>query len=391
MSSTSKRLVSIDVLRGLIIVLMALDHTRDFWADTAFDPTDLSQTNAACFLTRWVSHFCAPLFVFLTGVGAFLYGQKVQSRSQLQQFLLTRGIWLIILELVVVNFIWQFGYPLIFLHVIWVIGVSMILLALMLYLPLSAILLVNLPFLLFHNALNDQWFLDLSGRSDWLWKILHMRGNFMLSGTQLRIRVAFPLVPWFSVLALGYWAGQLYLQPARLRQRRLFSAGLTMIVIYLVLRLTNLYGDPTLFDGSKHWFLSLLNTTKYPPSLQFLLMTIGPGLIVLALLEKVDLSQNKYLLLRGVHVFGSVPLFFYLLHVPLINGAAHLYSYLAYGKMINFFTEEASAFPHGYEANLALAYFVWLLLLAAMYLPCKYYGELKRHSNKRVKRVLSYL
>ncbi|WP_330926094.1 DUF1624 domain-containing protein [Candidatus Sororendozoicomonas aggregata] len=388
---TSKRLESIDILRGLIIVVMALDHTREYWAVTGFDLTDLHQTTATWFMMRWVSHFCAPLFVFLTGVSAFLYGQKAPSRGQLQKFMLTRGIWLIFLELVVVNLSRQFGYQYIFLHIIWAIGISLILLALMLYLPLWGILLVNVPFILFHNAFNDQSMLALFGGADWLWKIFHVNGVFLLKGTKFPIHVDFPLVPIFSVLALGYCAGHLYLQPARLRQRCFIWGGLIMIVIYLFLRLTNLYGDPILFDGSQHWLLSLLDTTKYPLSLQFLLMTIGPGLIVLALLEKVNLAQNRYLPLRWLHVFGSVPLFFFILHVPVINAAAQLYTYLVYGRAINFFTELPGVFPSGYEASMMLAFFVWVSLLLVMYLPCKYYGHIKRHSNIKWRRALSYL
>ena len=388
--TTRQRLIAIDILRGIIIVLMALDHTRDFWGHAPFSPTDLNATTPAWFFTRWVTHFCAPLFVFLTGLSAFLYGQKVQSRAAIQRYLVSRGLWLVVVELVIINFSWQFGFSFLFVQVIWVIGVSMILLALMLYLPLNLMAAFSLAVVLFHNALDDAWFMALSDGKDWLWKMLHVSQGFTIGDSKFYLYVAYPLIPWFAVMALGYWAGQWYLQGQPQRWRWLIVSGGAMIAVFLVLRLGNIYGDPgafvpgsTLLDS----FMAMLNTTKYPPSLLFLCMTLGPGLMVLAALEKVDANAGHYRYFHWLKVFGSVPLFFYILHFPLLNISAHIYTWLVYGKAVNF-TWGTSVYPEGYQPSLALAYLAWMILLLVLYWPCKHYGVFKRQNGHP---LLSYL
>lgn len=388
--STIQRLPGIDILRGLIIVLMALDHTRDFWSVAPFDPLDLSQTSPAWFFTRWVTHFCAPLFVFLTGISAFLYGRKINSKTQLRNYLVSRGVWLIFLEIVVINLSWQFAYQFVFVQVIWAIGWSMVILGGLIYLSNRWILAVTLPFLLLHNMVDDQSVIAALGDYKWLWQFLHMGAWIPLPEYKFGIAVAYPLLPWFSVMALGYVVGQWYNEDDETRQKKFMLLGGAMIAAFVVLRGFNIYGDPSQWQVQESFMFSLMsfiNTAKYPASLLFLLMILGPGLILLALLDRVTAQGKAYLWLKWLKTYGSVPLFFYVIHVPVINGAAHIYTYFVYGKAVNFFWGQ-SVWPEGYEPNLMLTYIAWGLIVAALYLPCKYYGELKRRSNSL---VLSYL
>ncbi|TQV87628.1 DUF1624 domain-containing protein [Aliikangiella coralliicola] len=384
------RLVAIDILRGLIIVLMALDHTRDFWGAAGFSPTDLSQTSPSWFFTRWVTHLCAPLFVFLTGMSAFLYGQKVRSKRELRNFLLSRGIWLILLEITLVNISWQFGMNLMFIQVIWAIGFSMLVLAILIYLPNHWILILTVPFILLHNLFNDAEMARLFGESNWLWSVLHQRNAFRLFDTQFYLVVTYPLLPWFSVMALGYVVGHLFNKKPIERQRALLLMGVSFSLVFILLRASGGYGDPSIWqnnsDSILSW-LSFLNTTKYPASLQFLLMTLGPGLVLLALLDRIERSGRTYRLFRWLKVFGAVPLFFYLLHVPIINISAHIYTYFRYGEAVNFFYGQ-SVWPEGYTPNLLLVYVAWCILVGLLYYPCKRFGEIKRESESR---LLSYL
>ncbi|MBX9869409.1 MAG: heparan-alpha-glucosaminide N-acetyltransferase domain-containing protein, partial [Burkholderiaceae bacterium] len=199
-SVSTARLLAIDLLRGLIIVLMALDHTRGFWGSTSFNPTDLAYTTPAWFFTRWITHFCAPLFIVLTGVSAYLYGEKVQSRAALQRYLCSRGIWLIFLEISVINLSWQFAYPSVFLQVIWVIGCSMLMLALLIYLPRTWLLLFSLACIGLHNLLDDTNINQLLGNQHWIWNVLHQKGHIRLAEHGFFIGVTYPLLPWFAVM-----------------------------------------------------------------------------------------------------------------------------------------------------------------------------------------------
>ncbi len=389
--SISQRIIAIDILRGLIIILMALDHTRDFWSLTSFSPTDPLLTTPAWFFTRWITHFCAPLFVLLTGVSAFLYGQKNQSKSKLRDYLISRGCWLIVLELIIINLSWQFAYNQIFVQVIWALGWSMIILGGLIYLPKRWILLINLPFLLLHNLIDDSFMNQLMGNQSWIWGFLHQPNDFFLFGSNFEISIVYPIIPWFSLMALGYTMGSLYLKPALVRQKALFLWGSCFILSFLVLRLSGFYGDPapwqTTLDTMPS-FLSFFNTTKYPPSLQYLLMTVGLGLMLLALLDKINSTDKLYPTIRWVEVIGGVPLFFYIIHVPVINFSAHVYTYFYYGQAVNFMNTPSTAWPTEYVPNLALTYLVWIVLIAVLYLPCKYFRKLKRNSKNP---FLSYL
>ena len=266
----------------------------------------------------------------------------------------------------------------------------MVILSGLIYLPKRWILAVCLPFLLLHNAMDDKAMITLFGSMDWLWYTLHMQKWIGFTDIKYGIYITYPLLPWFSVMALGYLVGHVYLQPQQARQKTLFMLGGGMVLAFIVLRATGLYGDPVGYESQDNLLfsvLSFINTQKYPASLQFLLMTLGPGLILLGFLDKVDSDNKIYPALHGLKVFGSVPLFFYLIHVPLINGAAHLYTWWRYGEGVNFFYGFRAA-PEGYEPSLLLTYIAWIILVCALYYPCKQYGALKRRSNNP---LLSYL
>ena len=379
-SLISQRLVSIDILRGLVVVLMALDHIRDFFGPTNFRPEDLEQTTVALFMTRWVTHFCAPVFVLLTGVSAYLYGAKRQSRSQLSRFLLTRGLWLILVELLIVNFSWQAGwYGFLFIQVIWVLGVCMIMLAGLIHLPAWAILVFSVIFLAGHNLL-DSLTGEQFGAYAWVWALLHERNWIPLWPKGFGVSVVYPLIPWFAVMTAGYLLGPVFLT---VKERRANTSGLlgwSCLALFLVLRLPNFYGDPNPWElqerGGVFSLLSILNTAKYPASLSFLLMTLGPSLILLSFLEKRAAVGTKVLA-----VFGSVPFFFYIIHVPLINVINHFWNYFSYG-IFDHFLYKQNGVPEEYEFNLWLVYGVWLLVLPVLYLLCRYFSGLKQRHRK---------
>ena len=367
------RLDAIDLLRGLVIVVMALDHVRDFFGPTTFDPTDLSQTSPALFLTRWVTHSCAPVFVFLTGIAAFLYGSGRGSRSQLSRFLWTRGVWLILIEVVVVNTGWQsYWFGFMFVQVIWVIGCSMVILAGLIYLPGRWMLTIALVTILGHNML-DPITTAAFGDNAWTWNLLHEQG-FLQIRPGFGLFVIYPLIPWFGVMALGYLLGPIFLATPETRHKVLLLLGTACCLLFLLLRLPNLYGDPAVWAlqerGGLYSLLSLFNTTKYPASLLFLLMTLGPALILLSFLERVSGRFSQILV-----TFGRVPFFYYILHIPLINLLNHAWNLIRYGSF-----EQYCFRPHpeSYQMKLWLVYIVWALVTVLMYYLCRWFAEKKR-------------
>ncbi|KZN54776.1 DUF1624 domain-containing protein, partial [Pseudoalteromonas luteoviolacea] len=358
-------------------------NTTHYWAIASFQPTDLDHTTPAWFFTRWVTHFCAPLFVFLTGISAYLYGEKVQSKLLLRNYLLSRGLWLILLEVTVINFSWQFAFDIVFLQVIWVIGWSMILLAGLIYLPLKLLTTVSLSVIAFHNLLNDKEVLSaMEPQLAWLWHLLHLP-MAMGQETKLQVFIIYPLIPWFAVMALGYCIAPIFKVGSALRYKTLASCGLLSVALFILLKVSNTYGDPNQFEVQAsviQSLMSLLNNTKYPPSLLYLLMTIGPGLLLLIAIEKVSELYPKTSWLHWLTVFGGVPLFYYLIHIPIINLSSKLFAWLQYGRTINFL-ESPETWPALYQPNLWLAYLMWAILTAALYLPCKYYLYTKRTSK----------
>lgn len=369
------RLGSVDMLRGVVMVVMALDHVRDYFTEVRFDPTDLSQAGTALFLTRWITHVCAPAFVFLAGTSAFFAGAH-RSRGELARFLLTRGLWLVVLEFTVVRWAWMFNLnyttEFLFVQVIWVIGVSMMVLAALIWLPLPAIAAVGIATIAGHNALDGVTPASLGAWGP-VWAVLHVQTTVSI-GAQRAVFVAYPLLPWIGVMAAGYAFGALLTVPAAERRRRLLLLGGALTLAFVVLRATNLYGDPSPWTGQGspgRTLLSFLNTTKYPPSLLFLLMTLGPSIMALPLLEGLSGPVARFF-----RTIGRVPLFYYVLHLYLIHAAA-----LAIGTLAGF---PPSAFltvwlrlPEGWGYSLPVVYLLWAGVVLALYPACRWFAGVK--------------
>jgi uncharacterized membrane protein len=389
-----RRLLSIDIFRGLIMVSMALDHTRDFFTNVPFEPESLSQTNLVLFATRWITHFCAPMFFFLAGTGAFLYGQR-KSPAGLHRFLWTRGLWLIGLEFTVVGTAWSFQFPWGFFGVIWALGASMLVLSLVVRLPMRWITGVSLVVIAGHDLL-DRVRPQQFGALAWLWALLHVRGDIVMP-SGIHQFVLFPLVPLAAVMATGYAFGQIYLLDRAKRRKISTAFGLGLTLVFFVLRLTNLYGNPPaglggvsqgdwhIQPGLDKTLILFFDVEKYPPSLEYVLMTIGPSLLLLAWLDGDHVAKNSSVLLS----FGRVPMFFYVLHLYLIHCLAVVVAVL-FRQPVHWLFHGAifSDTPPGYGHGLAFVYGMWLLALSLLYFPCRWFADLKQ---RRKDWWLSYL
>jgi uncharacterized membrane protein len=389
------RIDSIDLLRGIVMVIMVLDHTRDFaFAGTLhLDPTNLAQTTPAIFFTRWITHYCAPIFVLLAGTGSYLQRLRGKSRPDLARFLVTRGLWLIFLEFTVVDLTIKFSLDtqlLLFAQVIWVIGCSMILLAGAVYLPTAAVAAIGIAIVLFHNTLDVfptyQWQGPASPNPTFgqaLWLLLHA-GPF----TILPLGHPFPLavvlyavLPWFGVIAVGYALGSLYrLDPPR-RGRILLGLGTAVTLAFIVVRALNAYGDPGPWSPQRSPLftaLSFVNTAKYPPSLDYLLMTLGPALLALGWFDGLRPSRVTAPLIT----IGRVPLFFYLLQWPAAHGLALLAGVLAH-KPVGYLFWHLARTPAPPDAgfSLGITYLLWILAILLVYPLCAWFAAVKRRSS----------
>ena len=374
------RIESVDVLRGVIMIIMALDHTRDFFGIPGQNPTDLTSASAALFLTRWITFFCAPVFFLLTGTGAHLSLRR-KSPSQLSRFLFTRGVWLIFLELVVVRcfgYQFNFDYRVTMLLVLWALGWAMITLSALVRLPASVVTVFGVLMIAGHNLL------DSVKSASPLWSILHSPG-FVLNTPNHVVFAAYPLIPWIGVTAVGCGLGQVYSWDAERRRAFLLRLGFALTLAFLVIRGVNRYGDPSHWTPQKTAVfatLSFLNTTKYPPSLLFLLMTLGPAMIFL---WSVDRGTPR--LLRPAVVIGKVPLFYYMLHFPLIHLLAVVTCYVRYGSAHWMFESPDLAHypfsaPPGWGYSLPVVYPIWAFVVVVMYPLCRWFAALKqRRSN----------
>jgi uncharacterized membrane protein len=390
-------------LRGIVMVIMMLDHTRDFVHSGAllFDPLDLSKTTTALFLTRWITHFCAPVFVFLAGTGAFLQGSHGKSKRELSRFLITRGLWLIVLEFTVVRLFAFFNMEpqfLLFLQVIFVIGFSMIVLAALIHLPLKVIAGFGLLMIAVHNFFDrypaTPWRGPQSPVPSWgakLWMLLHQPGLFPIGPRfpSPLVFVLYPLVPWIGVMAAGYAFGGLYAKDARLRRRWLLLIGGIATWLFVFIRAVDKYGEPFHWSRQKNigfTILSFINTTKYPPSLDYLLMTIGPAILLLAFFEPgrdmvVAVSRSAGSRLRNFFVtFGRVPLFFYVLQWFTAHTIA-VGLHLAFGKPVRWlFQTPVDWFanpPSGNGFNIVVVYLSWIGGVMLLYPLCKWFAGLK--------------
>ena len=373
MSGAPARNQSIDCLRGAVMVLMALDHTRMFLGPGV----DLATAPPALYFTRWVTHFCAPVFVLLAGTAAFLHGQRLRSTRALARFLLTRGLWLVLLELTVVRVAWigDLGVQTLVLQVIWAIGASMIVLAGLVWLPLPAIATFAAVLILGHDAL-DGIHAEAFGNFRWLWVLLHEESRLQpFPGASWL--VVYPLVPWAGVMAAGYavvgpWAAR----PAAQRRARFARAGVALMAGFLLLRASNLYGDPhpwTTGASPVRTLLSFLDCAKYPPSLLFLAMTLGPALCVLAWMDR---PRGPWA--ARIAVFGRVPLFYYVLHLALIHLLAIALAWPSMGT---------TALTHRFIAGGSLGYGLpavyafWAIVVLALYPACVWFAGVKRRSD----------
>jgi len=370
------RLESIDLVRGVIMILMALDHTRDFFGNSGLNPTDPGTTTVPLFFTRWITHYCAPVFFLLTGTGAYLSLRK-KSKTELSRFLFTRGLWLIFLEVTVVRCLgWQFNfdYQLTLVMVLWALGWSMIVLSGLVYTPAWIVTTFGIVMIATHNLL------DSVKSSNPLWIILHSQ-NFIVNHPGRVIFVAYPLIPWIGVTAAGYGLGQIYSWPPASRKAFLLRLGIAVTAGFFVLRFTNVYGNPfpwTTQNTPVRTVLSFLNTTKYPPSLLYLMMTLGPALL---LLWVFDTGTPQWL--RPALVIGKVPMFYYLLHIPLIHLLAVAVCYVRYGQAHWMFESPTLAQfpinkPPGWGYSLPIVYLVWVCVVLALYPLCRWFAGLKQ-------------
>jgi uncharacterized membrane protein len=377
------RIESVDLVRGLVIVLMALDHTRDFFGDLAADPTAMATTTPGLFFIRWITHLCAPAFFLLTGIGAALSLAK-KSKPGLAFYLVSRGLWLIFLELVVIRFALQFNidYQVTIVTVLWALGWAMIVLAGLLWLPLPAIAAFGLLLVAGHNLL-DVIAPGAFGALAPLWSVLHAPGVVFNDGRHV-VSIAYVLIPWVGVTALGFCLGQAFRGDAARRKALLLWLGTGCIAAFLALRLLGIYGDPvpwTAQETALRSLMSFLNATKYPPSLLFLLMTLGPTLL---LLRAFDGRTPDFF--RPALVIGAIPLFFYVLHFFLIHLLAVLASWLRYGDAAGLFRSPDLAHfpftePPGWGEPLPVIYAVWIGVVLLLYPLCRRYAGVKRHSK----------
>ncbi len=393
------RLSSVDILRGLVMVIMALDHTRDFLSNSAaaFDPTDLAHTTPALFLTRWITHFCAPIFVFLAGTGSYLaLVRGGNDRWALSKFLVSRGLWLIFLEIFVISPLgWSFSLSFGFtrLQVIWVIGVSMIILgALILMWPSRLLGAVGLLMVLTHDIFDGKRAAWL-GPAQGVWRVLHNLAFFQPFPHKF-VASLYPLIPWVGVMMVGYAMGELMTLEAARRRRMLLTLGGFMTFLFVALRALNVYGDPSTWSEQTtpvYTVLSFLRCSKYPPSLLYLLMTLGPALLILGLL---DGSPAVGWLTSRLRTFGRVPLFYYLLHLPLLHLVAILFARLSYGNASwlhqDLMTPKGMALPipAGYGYGLPVVYAVWLSAVVLLYPACRWFGEIKKDRRELIFRYL---
>lgn len=365
----TQRLQSIDALRGLVILFMLLDHVREtfFLHRQVNDPMAIDVTEPTLFASRTLAHLCAPVFVLLTGLSAWLYGEKHQGRGDVSQFLFKRGLFLVALEFTLVNFAWTFQLPfsVIYLQVIWAIGVSMIALSLLVWLPRLALIALGALIVAGHNLLDGLHF----GPESALhvpWALLHDRG-WLQAGEELRLRTSYPLLPWIGVIALGYGLGPWFARggSATLRQRRLLLSATAALLGFVILRLFNGYGEApwSLYPTLTQTLMSFFNITKYPPSLLFLALTLGLGLLLLRAFERAGNSRW----ISVLAAFGAAPMFFYLLHLYLLK--------LLYLACVAVFGHNQGSY-FGFDSIGA----VWLsavLLAIALYLPVRGFARLK--------------
>jgi uncharacterized membrane protein len=372
------------------MIIMALDHTRDFFSGAMFPPEDLAHTTTALFFTRWITHICAPVFMFTAGVGAFLWLCRGRTVGELSQFLWKRGLWLVMLELTALRFALTFGLftGMVLLTILWALGWSMVALGFLVRLPVRLLAAFSIAMIVLHN-LADPITASSFGGAAWLWNILHEQGLFLVRGVQ--VVVAYPLIPWIGVMALGFCFGQVILWDKARRRRTIFRLGLGLTLAFLAIRGLNIYGDPLRWSAEIPGMtvLSFLRCNKYPPSLDFLLMTLGPALLLLAWMDRRQWSRTNPLM-----VFGRVPLFYFLLHMFVIHLLTIPFALVRYGhaqfllKPLPSMGGPANLYPADFGYSLWVVYAVWFGVVAMLYPICLWFARLK---ERRGDWWLSYL
>ena len=384
------RIESIDVLRGLLMIVMALDHARQFFTNVRIDPTDPLLSWPALFMTRWVTHLCAPGFIALCGASVYLQRQRGRSAEYMTRKLIARGLWLIFVELTFVNFAIYLNLHTHMLQVIWAIGVSMLVLALLQRLPVAWVAFYGFLVVALHNLL-DVFHASQFGPAAWLWMLLHEQGRIALHDKSLLI-IEYPLLPWTGVIALGYAFGSVVVKQPRVRQRWCLAAGAICLAMFAVLRVTNLYGDPVpfhLLENTTRSAMSFLDLTKYPPSLDFLLAMCGILLFVYVMFDKLVEQQRMKRLTQIARVYGSVPFFFYVLHLYLLHLLLIPIALVIANRLhVPLPQADDSQIPAWWGFSLPVVYTVWIAVVAALYPACRWFSRLK---NERRDWWLSYL
>ena len=392
LNANIKRIESIDILRGLVMVIMALDHVRDYFSNAS--PMDFSTTTPILFFTRWITHFCAPVFVFLSGTSIYLQSLR-KTKNVLQSFLIKRGLWLIFVEVVVITFGWTFNpnYTFVILQVIWAIGVSMVILGLMIRLPFSVIFITGLLIVFGHNLLDIPE--SAAGfKAGFWWDLLHHGFfSFYPLSRNHTLLILYPFVPWAGLMMLGYCTGIFFSEKYSAIQRRkiLNSIGISLIILFIIVRFMKGYGNPEPWGSQKNWVftvLSFINVHKYPPSLLYMCMTIGPAFLLLSLFEKI---QNVFT--RKISIYGRVAFFYYVLHIYLIHFVSLVF-FMTKGHTMKEATDISSGIPFYFLSakdnySLFVVYLVWISVIIALYPLCNWYNSYK--TNHREKWWLSYL
>ncbi len=382
----ASRLQSIDALRGTVMIIMAIDHIRDFFHHAAMSssPTDLTSTTPFLFFTRWITHFCLPVFMFTTGMGIYLWWQRGgHTRAQLSRFLITRGLWFMLLELTVMQLAYDFRIStqlLTLLLILWIFGLCMLVMSALIYLPLRLLAALSVAAIALHNLLDG---IDPArfGHAAFLWNIIHQPGVIMIDGHPAL--TIYPLLPWSAVMAAGFCFGRLFMLESAARQRIMTRIGLAAVLAFVVLRTINRYGDPAPWSHQKSavfTLLSFVNCTKYPGSLDFVLMTLGPAILLLSIYDRRSFSGANPLI-----IFGRVPLFYFVLHFYFIHALSALMALVRYGRpALGFIFNPLPSmggpgklYPPNFGYGLWVTYAVWIFLLAVLYPLCRWFAKVK--------------
>ena len=391
-AASASRVASVDALRGLVMIIMALDHVREYFHSGAisFQPDDLSRTTAVLFFTRWITHICAPAFMFTAGLGAYLRLARTRDPGQLSRFLWSRGLWLVLLELTVLRLAMNFSLTrgAVLLTVLWALGWSMVALGFLARLPVRVLALLSISIIVLHNVA-DHVSASQFGTAGWIWNILHQPGIFHVGNVP--VLAAYSLIPYIFVMAAGFCFGAVVVLDPPRRRASMIRIGVALTLAFVVVRWVNVYGDPQPWSAlpSGMTFLSFLRCTKYPPSLDFLLMTLGPAVLLMACFDRFSLAKTNPLI-----IFGRVPLFYFLLHLFVIHGLTIPFALARYGHAGFLFNPLPSAggsaglFPPQYGYSLWTVYLVWIGVVVMIYPLCLWFAGLK---ERRRSPWLSYL